>query len=713
MSAPMPTALLLVTAWAALALGLCTCAGAAQYRSHPPIRPLPPPADRPMADGPAYFVDPVRGNDRAPGSEQRPWRTINHALERLGPGDTLYLRGGAYFERVYCAVEGLPDAPITIRAYPGEQPIIDGGIPEFQQQPGTAWRPCPDGAPGEYISTRQYRNLRDVVGLFGDSNIGLQTYWHAMDLRADNELWMPDPTGEWAQAPVYCGPGVWYDRATGHIHCRLAHTHIENPLVSNYRGVTDPREVPLVIAPFQAAALFVDLARHVRFQDLVLRGGGHRTVELAFGVDVSFDNCTIFGGTYPVWAKNTGPLSMTHCGVHGNIPPWAFATENSLHTYTPRYYDPYLRDAVPQYLDLPLPPYDRETAPTLKVPYAEALQGRNIARLNSHALLVCAGAYEFEVFCYPFNHDWEIAWCEFTDGHDGIYPAGRDIRVHHCWIDNIQDDGVYLSSPTRGISDEVHVYQNLLTRIGSAFANHSYGGPSGEIYVYRNVADLRAGVHRNRPTPENPKGRIVPLQIYLKHGYGLLGMESIYWYQNTFIAPATHYSYAHMTWQHATETAKRRSFNNLCVYLNRWPSTSLVFERAGLAEHTGDIILDGNLHWCADPAAEVPTDLLDTARSCPASQRMREQYPAGWAARSIMADPRFVAFSPEPTAINDYRLDAESPARGGGVVFPKQFPDPLRPAAGSPDMGAIPADAEPLRVGRNGRVIAGHHEPEP
>lgn len=680
--------------------------------SHPPIRPLPPLEMRPMLNGPAHFVDPVRGDDAAPGTERRPWRTINEALERLRPGDTLYLRGGTYFERVYCSIEGLPDAPITIRAYPGERAIIDGGIPEFQQDPGSAWRPYPEGAQGEYISTRAYRNIRDVVGLFGDSNIGLQTYWHAMDLRADNELWMTDPTGEWELAPVYCGPGIWYDRGSGHIHCRLAPTHIANPLVQNYDGPSDPRDLPLVIAPFQAAALFVDLARHVNFQDLVLRGGGHRTVELAFGVDVNFDNCTIFGGTYPIWAKNTGPLKMTDCGVHGNIPPWAFASENALHTYTPRYYDPYLRDAVPQYLDLPLPD-DPDAASARKIPQAGALKGRNIARMNSHALLVCAGAYEFEVFHYPYNHDWEIAWCEFTDGHDGIYPAGRNIRVHHCWIDNIQDDGVYLSSPSSGISDEVHVYQNLLTRIGSAFANHSRGGPYGEVYVYRNVADLRTGVHRNRPTPERPEGDIRALQIYLRHGRELLGMESIYWYQNTFISPASGYAYAHSTWAHATETAKRRSFNNLCLYLNRWPDTNLVFRRANLAEHPGDIVMDGNLHWCADPAAEMPEDLLETSRRCPASERARAQYPGGWDANTLMADPRFVSFSADSAAVNDYRLAEDSPAGGAGIELPEQFPDPLRPEdGGAPDIGALPTGAETLRAGRGGRIRAGRQAPE-
>ena len=36
------------------------------------------------------------------------------------------------------------------------------------------------------------------------------------------------------------GPGVWYDKDSGRIHARLAHTHLPAP-IPNYRGETDPR----------------------------------------------------------------------------------------------------------------------------------------------------------------------------------------------------------------------------------------------------------------------------------------------------------------------------------------------------------------------------------------------------------------------------------------------------------------------------------------
>ena len=166
---------------------------AGKILSHPPLRPLPDIAARPMGDGPAFFVDPSRGQDSAAGSENAPWRTVNRALRQLSGGDTLYLRGGVYREQVYCGVWGKPEAQITIRSYPGERAILDGGLAEFFDEPATAWAPFPGGAPDEYRSIKAYKNIRDVVGLFGDSHIALQTYWHAIDLRSNNELWTEDP----------------------------------------------------------------------------------------------------------------------------------------------------------------------------------------------------------------------------------------------------------------------------------------------------------------------------------------------------------------------------------------------------------------------------------------------------------------------------------------------------------------------------------------
>src|SRR5947209_7791327 len=87
-------------AWLAQASG--TAAGAeSSSRSHPAMRPLPAASDRPLSTGPKLFVDDARGQDGNAGTAQAPWKTLAHALRRLKPGDTLYLRGGTYHEKVF------------------------------------------------------------------------------------------------------------------------------------------------------------------------------------------------------------------------------------------------------------------------------------------------------------------------------------------------------------------------------------------------------------------------------------------------------------------------------------------------------------------------------------------------------------------------------------------------------------------------------------
>jgi hypothetical protein len=72
-----------------------------------------------------YYVA-TTGNDANPGTESRPWRTIERGGDALDSGDVLYVRGGVYQETVSIVRSGTARAPIKIEAYPGEAPVIDG-----------------------------------------------------------------------------------------------------------------------------------------------------------------------------------------------------------------------------------------------------------------------------------------------------------------------------------------------------------------------------------------------------------------------------------------------------------------------------------------------------------------------------------------------------------------------------------------------------------
>ena len=681
-------------------VALAATVSAVEFRSHPPTRPIPDPPARPLAEGPAYFVDAAKGNDTHDGAEATPWRSINHGLKQLRAGDTLLLRGGTYFENVYCAIAGTAEEPITIRAYPGERVTIDGGIPDFQADPAGAWVPAAEGVDGEYISAKPYPNIRDVVGLFGDSNIGLQTYWYAMDLRATNELWIADES--LMVKPVYCGPGLFYDKQTGHIHARLAHTHVtlpetEDHVVVNYAGETDPRKLPLVVAPFNSIPLLVDQAMYVRFQDLVIRGGGYVTVDLRFGIGIEFDHCTIFAGSYGIWAKNVGPLKVTNCGIHGMIAPWMFRTENVMYSYSGTTYPPFVGEG---------PVVQERAGDTRERPKQIR---RHISRLPTHAIMATAGGYEFETFYTPHNHDWDISYCEFTDSHDGPYISGRNIFFHHNWVDNMQDDSTYVSSPTPYFSDNVHIYQNLVTTGVGAFGAHARGGPSGDIYIYRNVVDMRRKLQFARPSDKKPQG-----WVFEGHGGWLvhnadhiIHMEQIHFYHNTVLFKPRHTinSYAAGMIYGFDEQTPRRVFNNLYLYHHpTWypvPFGSYKRERA-------DLVFDGNLHWNVATGQPPKKDILKMAREHHLSEQNKEQYPPGWAAHSVVADPKVKAAVFDRDAVNDYRVREGSPAIGAGIALPDAYEDPLRPPGGErPDIGAIPFGDEQLQVGIDGRIAAG------
>ena len=73
-----------------------------------------------------YFVS-TNGSDEHDGTELYPWKTLQHAINQLQAGDTLYVREGEYNEALVIDARG--DAYhgyITIQAYPGEKPIING-----------------------------------------------------------------------------------------------------------------------------------------------------------------------------------------------------------------------------------------------------------------------------------------------------------------------------------------------------------------------------------------------------------------------------------------------------------------------------------------------------------------------------------------------------------------------------------------------------------
>jgi hypothetical protein len=48
-----------------------------------------------IPEGPVYYVDRSIGKDENPGSEEEPWATIQHAVGKATPGDTIIVKGNS------------------------------------------------------------------------------------------------------------------------------------------------------------------------------------------------------------------------------------------------------------------------------------------------------------------------------------------------------------------------------------------------------------------------------------------------------------------------------------------------------------------------------------------------------------------------------------------------------------------------------------------
>ncbi|MDY7108716.1 MAG: right-handed parallel beta-helix repeat-containing protein [Planctomycetota bacterium] len=84
-----------------------------------------------LAAGPAaaetYYIA-TDGSDDNEGTIDSPFATFEHAIGLVGPGDTIFVRGGVYMvdDSITIDKAGAPGSPIELFAYADEVPILDG-----------------------------------------------------------------------------------------------------------------------------------------------------------------------------------------------------------------------------------------------------------------------------------------------------------------------------------------------------------------------------------------------------------------------------------------------------------------------------------------------------------------------------------------------------------------------------------------------------------
>lgn len=639
-----------------------------------------------------YFADPVHGDNALDGSQIHPWKTITHALDQLMPGDSLLLQGGRYREHVRISLQATAEAPITIRAAQGQQVVLDGGLSEFFDQPQQAWVPVKQGASDEYRSTRRYRNLTDIAGNFGDSGIGLHTYWRLADLCTDNELTGYNPKQPVVTKDIYCGPGLWLDGLTGYIHIRLSPTHNNSQLTPDYDGPTDPRTIKLILSSVDSVPLTIDGARHVHIEGLTLVGGGFDTLVIENSNHVSLDRLNIVAGS--VRGQTSGNINLRNSTIRGPRPSWMWRTDGSTGCA-----DGSTRDVVrvicPTLIDTATV---RITRIMPRVIYYDYLRDRPLGM--QPITLATDDAATPQMLSSPMNHNWTISGCRISDGHDGIFLAGDEMRLDHNVIEDFQDDAVDFSTGVAGLAGIMRIDHNRIIRCVTALSTHNWGRSEverGTVQIDHNLIDLTQPVAWARPTPLKPQGMEHPGMGFFMHGADHSpNIESLWLTQNTVIAhQASGYFFSHGFMNHIKADSVRRVVDNLFIYLGpiRGPYVSQASK--GL-----DMLADGNLHW--SPAIDPATleDRLIKLRKHPLSIEAKHRLGMAWAEHSQVGDPEFMSFDVDQSESNDYRLRSTSPAMKAGVPLPTDMPFP--PAASEmkhPTIGAFLDESQMSEIG--------------
>ncbi|UCD28703.1 MAG: right-handed parallel beta-helix repeat-containing protein [Planctomycetota bacterium] len=145
-----------------------------------------------LAQASSFFVS-IEGTDTNPGTQARPFRTIQKAAEVMSPGDTCIIHAGIYYETVRSKVSGKKGEPIRFIAASGEKVVLKGTEP-IQAE----W---------EVYQDKIYRTKvdRNFIQLFVDEQMMVEARWPNM--RFADDLW---DRSKWAQV----GKGSRYGKIT-------------------------------------------------------------------------------------------------------------------------------------------------------------------------------------------------------------------------------------------------------------------------------------------------------------------------------------------------------------------------------------------------------------------------------------------------------------------------------------------------------------------
>ncbi len=252
------------------------------------------------------YVAPT-GDDAGPGTFEHPLRTLARAFALVEGGETVVVRGGIYFEgQLEFAHNGKAGAPIVVRAFQGEAPVLSGANPEALAP--SAWKD-EGGGIFSHPSSAGFANLC-VEDLDTGRIIRMFTVPSLMDLQARRVPEAPDvPSQLFAETGV--DGGAFFDGTR---------VYMAPPAgLKNFR----------VHLSHQVLGIDLTGKSHIQIEGLVLQFYGVNQPSTAMiaqdASDVLIQNCDFLYDDCQIYVKGqTHRLTVQDCSFVDGMLDWPF-----------------------------------------------------------------------------------------------------------------------------------------------------------------------------------------------------------------------------------------------------------------------------------------------------------------------------------------------------------------------------------------------------
>lgn len=371
------------------------------------------------------------GSDDGDGSFDRPWRTLPHAITLLEPGDVLNLRGGIhYLSELEVSLAGEPMRPVTIRSFPGETAVIDGGIEDFRLG-SDSWVSVDDDI-DLYRSRAQYDQSR-VRAWLTDLDYQLIEYDEPENL--SSQYYGPARGTD----ALYLGPGV-HLADDGFIYIRLA----ANPLdLTNGNGEpvpapiaeTDPNDHDISVF-FSDHIFELNAATYLQFVDLTFRAS-----ERIFDAEA--------GSRFIAVLDSTWKFGSYGVVVRDGVRDWLFRGNDFLNGLPDTVYWTDVKN---------LDGEDAEAYPEFQ---STAIQGPLV--------------------------NFEVSDNRFLKSFDGVQldEGSLNTLITNNLFGDLRDDAVNINRA----SSNVEVSHNVMWRVGAGLANLGSSKAPGPVFIHHNIID--------------------------------------------------------------------------------------------------------------------------------------------------------------------------------------------------------------------------------